>query len=104
MRWSALGEQFDTVLDCGLFHVFDDDDRPRFVASLAAAVPEGGRYSMLCFSEHEPGDWGPRRVTQAEIRQAFGDGWSVESIEASELFITLRPDPVPGWLASIVRR
>ena len=21
-----LGEQFDTVLDCGLFHVFSDDD------------------------------------------------------------------------------
>ena len=70
----TLGEQFDTVLDCGLFHVFDDDDRPRFVASLAAAVVDGGRYSMLCFSEHEPGDWGPRRVTHAEIRDGVPRG------------------------------
>jgi len=31
----AFGEQFDTVLDCGLFHVFDDDERARFVASLS---------------------------------------------------------------------
>ena len=24
------GEQFDTVLDCGLFHIFDDEDRQPF--------------------------------------------------------------------------
>jgi len=99
-----LGEEFDSVLDCGVFHVFDDPDRPRFVASLAAAVVVGGHYWMLCFSEHEPGDWGPRRVTQAEIHSAFGEGWTVESIEASELFVTLRPEPVAAWLATIARR
>ena len=103
LELDELGEQFDSVLDCGVFHVFDDPDRPRSVASLAAAVVSGGRYWMLCFSEHEPGDWGPRRVTQAEIRAAFGDGWEVESIEASELYVTLRPDPVATWLSSIVR-
>jgi SAM-dependent methyltransferase len=99
----TLGEQFDTVLDCGLFHVFDDDIRPQLVASVGTAVATGGRYWMLCFSEHEPTGWGPRRVTQAEIRAAFRDGWRVESIEAAELFITLRPNPVRAWLASIVR-
>ena len=57
-------------------------------------VVEGGRYSMLCFSEHEPGDWGPHRVTQAEIRAEFAEGWAVTSIEASDLVITLRPNPV----------
>jgi SAM-dependent methyltransferase len=98
-----LGDRFDTVLDCGLFHVFDVADRPRFVASLGRAIATGGRYLMLCFSELEPAGWGPHRVTQAEIRSAFSDGWSVESIEAADLVITLRPNPVPGWLASIVR-
>jgi hypothetical protein len=34
-----LGEQFDTVLDCGLFHVLDDDERERYVASLDEVVP-----------------------------------------------------------------
>src|ERR1700736_2806275 len=42
VQLAALDEQFDTVLDCGLFHVFDDDDRAQFVASLRAAVPTGG--------------------------------------------------------------
>lgn len=63
----SLGEQFDTVLDCGLFHVFEDDDRGMFVASLRSAMTSGGRYFMLCFSEEEPPGWGPRRVTQQEI-------------------------------------
>jgi SAM-dependent methyltransferase len=48
---SGLGMQFDTVLDCGLFHVFDDDDRARLVASLGGVVGPGGRYFLLCCSE-----------------------------------------------------
>jgi SAM-dependent methyltransferase len=99
----SLGEAFDTVLDCGLFHVFDDADRTRFVASLAGVIRPGGRYFMLCFSENEPAGWGPRRVTQKDIRDAFSVGWTVESIEPVGLDVTIRRDPVRSWLASITR-
>ncbi len=40
-RLGDLGETFDTVLDCGLFHIFDPDDRRAYVASLAAATTPG---------------------------------------------------------------
>ena len=41
---------------------------------------------MLCFSELQPGDWGPRRVTEEEIRASFADrGWRVDSIEPAPL-------------------
>jgi SAM-dependent methyltransferase len=96
-------ERYDTVLDCGLFHVFDDPDRERFVQSLTAAVAPGGRYFMLCFSDRQPGDWGPRRVSEAEIRSSFTDGWHVESIEASRIELTLNPDGAQAWLAVIAR-
>lgn len=99
----ALGEQFDTVLDCGLFHVFDDEDRRVFVDSLAQVVRPGGRYFMLCFSEDEPPGWGPRRVTQAEIRKAFAEGWDVDGLQPAELHVTIRSDPVRSWLA-VIRR
>jgi SAM-dependent methyltransferase len=99
----SLGEQFDIVLDCGLFHVFDDEDRPPFVESLGQAVRPGGRYFMLCFSEDEPPGWGPRRVTQAEIRAAFADGWDVETVEPTELHVTIRTEPVRAWFATIRR-
>ena len=102
LELGALGEQFDTVLDCGLFHVLGDEDRAAFVKSLETAMRPGGQYFMLCFSEHQPGDQGPRRVTQAEIRASFGHGWRVDSIEPAPLEIVTGP-AIAGWLASITR-
>jgi cyclopropane fatty-acyl-phospholipid synthase-like methyltransferase len=99
----SLGRQFDTVLDCGLFHVFDDRARPRFVESLRAAMPPGGTYHMLCFSEHQPGELGPRRLRQEEIRASFRDGWHVESIKAARLETRAQPDGALAWYAVIGR-
>src|SRR6478672_10912526 len=99
----ALGESFDTVLDCGLFHVFDDADRAMLVEGLRASMPVGARYYLLCFSDAEPGDWGPRRIRREEIRRAFADGWRVETIEPTILEITIAPGQVHAWLARIVR-
>jgi Thiopurine S-methyltransferase (TPMT) len=87
-----LASNIDTVLDCGLLHVFDDKDRCSFVDNLAAVIRPGGRYFMLCFSELEPGDWGPRRVTQDEIKASFVRGWQVDSIEPAKLETTMGPD------------
>jgi cyclopropane fatty-acyl-phospholipid synthase-like methyltransferase len=104
LELSALGEQFDTVLDCGLFHIFDDDDRSRFVDSLRAAIPAGGRYFMLCFSDRQPGEWGPRRVTADEIRASFAAGWTVDAIEPTRIDITIDPDGAQAWLVALTRR
>ena len=97
------GDQYDSVLDCGLFHVFDDSDRVRFVKSLDRAVVPGGRYIMLCFSDQQPGDWGPRRVSRAEIESSFTDRWRIESIETSQIEINIDPDGARAWLAIITR-
>jgi cyclopropane fatty-acyl-phospholipid synthase-like methyltransferase len=93
---------FDTVIDSGLFHVFSDDERPRLRASLERVMRSGGTYLMMCFSEREPGDWGPRRVTQAEIRATFNDGWIVESIVPSQFATNGRT--TEAWLSTIRRR
>jgi ubiquinone/menaquinone biosynthesis C-methylase UbiE len=103
LELADLGRSFDTVLDCGLFHVLEDPDRPRFVAGLRTGMPAGARYYMLCFSDLEPGDWGPRRIRQDEIRRNFVDGWVVEAIEPSLIEITIDPGSARAWLASILR-
>lgn len=103
LHLESLDEQFDVVLDCGLFHVFDDEDRQPFVESLAGAMRAGGRYYMLCFSDDEPTGWGPRRITRSEIRDAFAHGWKVDSIEPAELDVTVRSEPVRSWLATMTR-
>src|SRR5260370_41236118 len=54
-----LSERFDNVIDSGLFHVFSDDDRRRYVEGLATAVKPGGRLFLLWFSDAEPGNPGP---------------------------------------------
>jgi SAM-dependent methyltransferase len=97
----ALGEHFETVLDCGVFHVFDDDDRRLFVDALRSVTVSGGRYHLLCFSELEPGDWGPRRVTERELREAFAYGWEVESLERAILDLTTRPDGAQAWSVAV---
>ena len=99
----ALHERFDTLLDCGLFHVFDDDERARYVESLRAVVPRGGRCFILCFSDRQPGDWGPRRVTEAEIRNTFATGWTVDAIEAARIDVNIDPNGAEAWRALLTR-
>ena len=76
-------EVFDTAIDSRLFHVFSDDDRLRYVEGLASVLKPGGRLFLLCFSDDEPGDQGPRRVSRKEIEDAFAEGWVIEAIKPS---------------------
>ena len=100
-----LGLTADTVIDSGVFHVFDDKDRARYVASLAAVLRPAGVCYLMCFSDRQPGTWGPRRVRADDLRAAFSDGWAVESITAD----TFDVNPMNGttqvqaWLA-VIRR
>ena len=110
LELKKLGRQFDTVIDCGLFHTFTDEERPVFVMGLAEVLRSGGWLHILCFSDQEPGAEGPRRVSQQEIRDAFQGGWIVRQIESIQFESIPRPDgPTfsPGgpkaWLATIER-
>lgn len=87
---STFDRRFEGVIDSGLFHVFSDEDRARYVAGLAHVIRPGGRLFLLCFSDEEPGNQGPRRVSQGEIREAFSDGWAVEEIRPERFEV--RPD------------
>jgi cyclopropane fatty-acyl-phospholipid synthase-like methyltransferase len=102
---AAVGRSFDTVIDCGLFHTLSDDERRSFVDGLRAVLDVGGRYFMLCFSEYEPGEWGPRRIHAWEIADIFRpeDGFDVEAIE--ETFFETRSGQrgARAYLATIKR-
>ena len=100
-----LGLTFDTVIDSGLFHVFDDADRARYVTSLAAVLAPGGTCYLMCFSDRQPGAFGPRRVRQEELRTAFSDGWAVTAIvaEAFEVNPGFGAPAAQAWLATIRR-
>jgi cyclopropane fatty-acyl-phospholipid synthase-like methyltransferase len=105
LDFGRLGLSVDTVIDSGVFHVFGDDDRARYVASIAAVLRPAGACYLMCFSDRQPGSWGPRRVRAQELHAAFSDGWTVESITAD----TFEINPMNGttqvqaWLAAIRR-
>jgi hypothetical protein len=58
---------------------------------------------MLCFSELEPGGYGPRRITQAEIRSTFRDGWTINYIRPATFESRTRAEGSRAWLASVSR-
>lgn len=107
---------FDSGIDSGCFHVFDDDGRARYVRSLHGALHPGGRLFIMAFSDRQPGTWGPRRVTHAELRDAFRDGWRVDGIDPANFDINpaviARADiderggslaPIQAWLTRLTR-
>lgn len=99
LRLERVGRTFDSVLDVGLFHVFDDEERRAYVDSLGTVTTAGSVLHLMCFSDATPGDDGPRRVSQAELRSAFATGWNVVSIDAE--LIEINPawagDEAPAW-------
>jgi SAM-dependent methyltransferase len=103
LELGSLREQFDTVIDSGLFHVFDDADRRRYVENLKAVLTPGGRYLLLCFSDRQPGSVGPRRVTEADIRGSFAQGFYVDTIEPATFELTVDPRGAQAWRAVITR-
>jgi cyclopropane fatty-acyl-phospholipid synthase-like methyltransferase len=84
------GERFASVIDSGLFHVFSDEDRRRYVRGLAQVLESGGQLFLMSFSDEEPGDEGPRRISRQELYDAFADGWEIESLQLTSCEV--RPD------------
>ena len=100
-----LRRVFDTVLDCGLFHAFDSDERRDYVASLACVTSRGGVLYVLCFSDVEPDVSGPHPVGQEELRAAFGrsSGWSIASVSPDRIQTRFDAQGAPAWLAKVER-
>ena len=100
-----LGRKFQTVLDCGLFHTFDSEERPRYVASLASVTEHDGTLYVLCFSD-EGSDIGPHPIRQEELREAFNPnaGWHIAAIEPDRLQTRFHDENgAPAWLATVKR-
>jgi SAM-dependent methyltransferase len=104
LELELLERTYPTVLDCGLFHTFDGDERQRYVASLASVTRRDGTLHVLCFSAAES-DTGPHPVSRQELEAAFnpGAGWQVLAIDPDRIQTRFHADGAPAWLATIRR-
>jgi cyclopropane fatty-acyl-phospholipid synthase-like methyltransferase len=111
LKLSDLKQQFDNIINSGLFHGFTDEERTRYVAELAAVLKPCGKLFLQCFNDKEPGTDGPRRVSRKELNEAFSKGWHIDSLEECHFEVT--PNLPPGmhfspggpfaWFAKIRR-
>ena len=99
-----VGGRFDTIIDCGTFHVFTNAMRLPFQQFLTAHTKAGSRYFMLCFSDKAPGTSGPRRLSQESIRAGFAPNWELTAIEESIIETTIPNVTIPAWFAVLTRQ
>ena len=104
LHLDRLGREFETVVDCGLFHSFDRGERRDYVTSLASVTSPGGMLYLLCFSDVGP-DTGPHPISHEELTSAFksGDGWKLASVSPDRLETRMHAHGAPAWLAKIER-
>lgn len=107
LHLEKLRRRFRTVLDCGLFHTFDEQEREPYVASLASVTEPGGTLYVLCFSDEGPGT-GPHPVCRDELAAAFDPattGWEIADLVPDRIRTRLHDEQgAPGWLATVKRR
>jgi SAM-dependent methyltransferase len=104
LHLERLGRVFETVLDCGLFHAFNAEERPGYVASLASVTEHSGTLYVLCFSDEGP-DTGPHPVSEEELRAAFNpsNGWNIVAIRPDRIQTRFHENGVPAWFVTIKR-
>jgi SAM-dependent methyltransferase len=99
-----LGRTFQTVMDCGLFHTFNAEERPEYVASVASVTEHGGTLHLLCFSDEGPENV-PHPISREELKAAFhsNSGWRIAAIEPERIQTNIHEHGAPAWLATIKR-
>jgi len=104
LQLGRLARTFETVLDCGLFHTFADDERRLYVANLASITEHGATLHVLCFSDIGPAI-GPHPVTKEELRVAFdrSNGWELTAIRPERIKTRFDSNGPSAWLVTVKR-
>src|SRR5207247_4629681 len=54
----------DAIVDRGVFQVLPEDKRPVYVRTVHRVLRPNGWLFLKCFSDKEPGTWGPHRIAE----------------------------------------
>jgi SAM-dependent methyltransferase len=76
-------EAFDTVVDSGMYHCLDADERARYAAAAYRAARPGASLLVCCFSEADSAGprWRRSGVSEPSLRDTLGGaGWGVVSV------------------------
>ncbi|MEU4194014.1 class I SAM-dependent methyltransferase [Kribbella sp. NPDC026611] len=104
LHLESLDRRFDTILDSGLFHTFDAEERAEYAASLAKVASSGTTLHILCFS-NEGSDPGPHPISREDLHAAFAQDphWTITHLEPTTVATRYHEHGAPAWLATVSR-
>jgi cyclopropane fatty-acyl-phospholipid synthase-like methyltransferase len=95
----------DTVIDAGCLHAMTDGEREAYVRSVGRVLRVGGMFHVLCFSEHDAQEDGPRRVRREELEGAFsGPDWEIEELVEARFETNIHKAGARAYRVSVWRR
>ena len=83
----------DVIMDRGVFHVLPPDKRSAYVDTVRRILRPKGWLLLKCFSDKEPGTFGPYRIAAKELRGYFIEKFEILSIANTTFEGTLNPNP-----------
>jgi cyclopropane fatty-acyl-phospholipid synthase-like methyltransferase len=98
VRELSFDEEFNTVIDCTLFHSLPVEARDDYLQGVRTAAAPGATLFMLVFTTDAlPPDSPfpvPNLVTEAEVRDAVSKYWEVEDLRKA--FVSVQLPDVPN--------
>ena len=91
-----LDNEFDFILDRGVFHVFDPEQQPFYLSNIKRILKENGILFLKCMSIDEknlPGDKTPFKYSKDQIKEFFENDFEIESIKDTVYYGTINPLP-----------
>ena len=88
--------EFDFILDRGVFHVFEPEQRPLYLTQIKRILKENGILFLKCMSVEEknlPGDKTPYKYSKDQIKEFFENDFEIEAIKDTVYYGTLNPLP-----------
>ncbi|MHA2379942.1 MAG: class I SAM-dependent methyltransferase [Candidatus Thorarchaeota archaeon] len=99
-----LQDDFDYIIDSGLFHSIGLQDLSELVRQIRRALKPGGVYYILCFSDKEPPGRGPRRVSKEEIRRTLEPDFAVDYTRDTIFESRIHPGGARAYLTRATNR
>lgn len=76
---SGLDQKFNTIIDCGVFHMFNESSRLAYQKSIKTVLNKKGILIILAFSYLEPLGIGPsQRLTKSDYNNIFKSDWKIK--------------------------
>ena len=98
---------FDFIFDRGIFHLFDNSQRPKFAKQIKRILDDGGIYFLKCMSIEQEAfsdGTGPNRLSKQEIIDAFTNDFDIESIKPSSFEAVNFETNLKAWFVVLTKK